>query len=274
VKTGKEVRLFQGHTGKVAAVAYSADGKQFASGGYDGVVILWNLATSKELSRLKQHKGIVTGLAFSPDGKRLVSGGALAKTFSFGNVQGGAPLMVMDDLLEWDLAKRTATRLPIQGTSVAFSADGKWIAAGGLHPDVKVEGKSVSLGGLYITEVLDLATRKRRHQIKQRGVAVVFSPDGKILATAAGVDHLDGLKVVQIGPSGRDIDRRIRLWEPSSGKERLRLPQDDASAIAFSPDGKLLAAGSYRGALTLWDLQAERHDPTPDPLERAKPAAR
>jgi hypothetical protein len=63
------------HPGGVVALAYSPDGRVLATGGSEGTVGLWDLATGKELRKLKGHDGAVLALAFSADGRRLISGG-------------------------------------------------------------------------------------------------------------------------------------------------------------------------------------------------------
>src|SRR5262245_62401378 len=68
-----------GHTDGVTSVAYSPDGKTLASGGLDGTIKLWNVATSKEQATLSEHKYSghrywVYCVAFCPDGKALASG--------------------------------------------------------------------------------------------------------------------------------------------------------------------------------------------------------
>ena len=65
---------------------------------------------------------------------------------------------------------------------------------------------------------------------------VVFSPDGRLLATAS-------------------TDRTARLWDPATG-DCLRTLTGHTStvwAVAFSPDGRLLATASNDATARLWD---------------------
>src|SRR5262249_297157 len=59
----------------LTCVAVSADGKTVASGGREGVVIVWEAATGKELHRLRPTEGVVC-LDFAPDGKSLATAGS------------------------------------------------------------------------------------------------------------------------------------------------------------------------------------------------------
>lgn len=54
-------------------VAASGDGKQFATGGADGSVRVWDAASGKQLHVLRGPKGAVYSVAYSPDGKALAS---------------------------------------------------------------------------------------------------------------------------------------------------------------------------------------------------------
>jgi len=54
-------------------LAYANDGYRLASGGDDGLVMLWNLQSGKLMSSFTGHSGGVTGVMFSPSGTRLIS---------------------------------------------------------------------------------------------------------------------------------------------------------------------------------------------------------
>src|SRR5262249_41748924 len=106
--------------------------------------------------------------------------------------------------------------------------------------------------------------------------AVVFSPDGTLLATA-------GQKFTKTEP--RTSVGEVRLWDVKQGKELAAFPMLDqragrghhgrASAVVFTPDGKLLIGGAYEtddlsagGEIKIWDVgtRKEKAAPTPPPI--------
>ncbi|MEG3906969.1 NACHT domain-containing protein [Microcoleus sp. w1-18aA5] len=68
--------------------------------------------------------------------------------------------------------------------------------------------------------------------------SVIFSPDGKLLATG-------------------DTDGVVRLWEAGSCREILTCKghTNVVESVAFSPDGEILASGSYENTIKLWDVK-------------------
>ena len=82
VKTGEEIRKFDGHTEGVWGVAISPDGRRALSGSgrwtldsADTTVRLWDLETGKELHKLAGHTQTVWNVAFLTDGKKALSCG-------------------------------------------------------------------------------------------------------------------------------------------------------------------------------------------------------
>ena len=72
---------------------------------------------------------------------------------------------------------------------------------------------------------------------------LAFAPGNKLLAVAEGFESQSGFA-------------RIKLWDWTTGKVRI-LPghrKTTPSALAFRPDGKILASGCHDGCLKLWDV--------------------
>lgn len=113
-KTGNLVREFKGHSGWVAGVAFSADGKYLATASNDNTARLWDVQTGQELRQFTGHIEAVFAVAFSPDGKTLLTA-SLDGTARLWDVQTGQELRRM--------AGHAA------GVEYAvFSPDGKFIA--------------------------------------------------------------------------------------------------------------------------------------------------
>jgi WD40 repeat protein len=122
---------------------FAPDGKTLATGGDDGKVRLWDVATGKLAGTLSGHSQPHTYVRYSPDGKQLLTGSigtAEVIRIAPGLPGKGPPVtskaIIIDraagEVILWDVATLTRQRtLPIAcPVSLAWSADGKILAAG------------------------------------------------------------------------------------------------------------------------------------------------
>jgi|GEM_PF-1154391 len=68
------VKLLEGHTRRIDAIAWRKDGLQAASGARDNTIRVWDIKQLRCVDVLEQHHDRVVCLAFSPDQRRLASG--------------------------------------------------------------------------------------------------------------------------------------------------------------------------------------------------------
>lgn len=75
-ETGGAVLELTGHTDTVSALAFSADGSSLASGGMDGCVRVWEVASGRCIQALEGPGDAVEWLSWHPKGNVLLAGAA------------------------------------------------------------------------------------------------------------------------------------------------------------------------------------------------------
>jgi WD40 repeat protein len=256
--TFKEIRSFAGHTKEVTALAFSPDSKTLASGGADHNIRTWDIATAKELKMWTGHELKVLSVAFSPDGKLLASGGLCSNAIP-GFPQGTTHA---DQARIFDAQTgKEIRKLSQRGTTVCFTPDGRALAvAGNYVTAIPHEGGSVSVYRGTKATLVPVAKEGEWVAIKGVGGALALSPDGRLLAIAYG-SQIQQAKA--LGKGGRNwiedevVHHRVSLWETATGKEIMQIPEDWATVVAISPDGRTLAVGSSSGKVQFKDLAPE-----------------
>lgn len=224
-------KALKGHSRAVFALAYSPNGKLIASGSNDTDVRLWNAQSGQAIKTLEGHTESVKTIAFSPDGK-IIASGSNDSTIRLWGVQADIATKILED--------HTGSV-----NAITYSPYGKVIASGSNDNSIRLwdvqSGKTIKILKGHTSPVNTVA----------------YSPDGKFIASGSGEMRTFGEKPV---PS----DNTIRLWDAQTGKllNTLKGHSDLINAVAFSPDGKVIASGSGErlgsgdNTIRLWDVQS------------------
>jgi WD40 repeat protein len=189
-------------------VLLSDDDRWLAAVDLKKEVAVWDVADGKQTATLDELTGTAQDVTFSADSKLLA-------------VTEGIRVLLWD----WQAGKTRGVPYNREGTicALAISADRKLLATAAGNP---------ARGGATTVRIWDLERNQRRAEFTSAGQPVsrlVFSPDGRRLATAAQTQSGQGF---------------LKLWDTASGREvfSAALPVVSISDIAFSPDGHRLAA--------------------------------
>lgn len=284
----------------------SPDGRTVVSGNFDGTAVLWDLGP-RWATRMGSL-GSATTTASDPEGRRVATIGAevnlggvtagnaveiistdgsstltvplsvpapsvavATDVVGLGHVDGTVSLL---DLTTGQVRAtlRTASSEPV--VSVAFSADGRFAAAGGFSGSVTVW--SLPDGNVYAE------LKPPDNPVDDEGIftRVVFSPDSVTLAhssLAGGLQLWDvrnrtmraelkgsnavGTSSLAFNPSGTLLaqggqDNNVALWDTTTGDEVAVLAgvRSAVYGVSFSSDGLLAAGGAGNAGVIVWDV--------------------
>ncbi|MDE0938169.1 MAG: WD40 repeat domain-containing protein [Mariniblastus sp.] len=291
---GGYMTLF-GHTRGVRSVAFSPDGTQIVSGGYDNKVKLWNGCTGEEIDTLPEQSTYIMDIGFGSNQNTIIFADAMHANTAFdlstakvlwnkyNSSNGGFEIAIsptgdriastgMNEILLIDAKTGKTISKHRTSTSVkkmAFSPDGKRLAA---------TFKSFDKG----LTIWDTDTGKTIESLGGQAILaenIAFSPDGSMLATSDGGSEItvwsvanyserwktggsSKINCVGFSPDGRFVvggcnDGTLQFWDARSGEKRHTLRGHTGAVLDFDfhPDGTRIATGSSDGTVKVWDAR-------------------
>ena len=279
-----------------ASPTFSPDGRWLAAAEYSppgdedngvafGRLWLWEVSTGRVKVK-KKFDDVLSTMAFSPDGRRL----------AFGDSWGGLGIVDMESGHLWREQRKMMTAAAV--SVVCFSPDGKLLAVGddpeegrGYMAAGGGEMFDVAIaGGDGTIRLRDVETKKTLRAFTDKNsegvVAIAFSADGKTLAAVYedgwvrvwAVDSVELARSFRVGGQSmwyaaavfsggaervvveRAGESGATIWDVAGGQKVGSLPEaeGDASAMAFSSDGRLLATADVddeEGRVVVWRME-------------------
>ena len=286
--SGKPLHKLEGYE-TVDNLTFSRDGRMLAAAGAETTNV-YDVKTGKQLAALDVE---ANHASFSPDGKLLAAAtkkspllfetigwtqtakldGHKGKvTFVEFLATGALATCAGKEVRVWNVATGTSAAFDHKGDTnhLCTSADGRYV---------------VSAGYKRHARVWDVAARKQAAELsghEQEVWAAAISRDGGLAVTGSGEgavriwrlpagelrhefrgnedDEADGSPVA-LSPDAKLAAANmttVRVWDTASGKQVANRPATaELSCRAFSPDGKLLAAGSS-AAVVIYEVGGAR----------------
>jgi WD40 repeat protein len=276
------------------AMQFSSDGTLLAAASDAGVLEVWDVASEKVKATFKFGSGQPT-IAFSPNNK-LIAASGIGNRISIFDLAGGEPRVIKvpgaradkdyvsgvafspdsTQLAEagndsdttpriWDVSTlKPSAAFPIRDRGnfplcVAFSPDGKFLAAGYNNDQIQVV--DIKTGKPRFTPQKDKGTVYRVGFSSDGNVLFVCRPTkgvfrhdaatGKMLGVIAPGEYMMEYALSGDGKLMATPDfsnRRVNLWEVPSGLQKAHVDvQDTPNSVALNPNGKLLAIGRSDG---------------------------
>ena len=227
----KPVAFTEG-VGQVNALAFSQDGKTFASGGFGTPIIqLWYVDTNTKHAITDLSLEALEAIEFSEDSTTLVS-------------------LSRSTIVHWDI-KNGGIGTMSQGIgdyegyeSAVFSQDGSSLAGGTKEGRIRIWDTTTGEERKRLIGHANVGLSRKEFKAVDVWV-LAFSPDGKMIASGSK-------------------DKTVQLWDIENDKKLATLETHEGwiTALAFSADGKTLASGDADKVIKLWDVDTHKERAT------------
>lgn len=257
--TGSTILSYQGHSDYVDAVAWSPNGQYIASGGWDGIVQVWDAQTGASIITYRGQSDVVSAVAWSPDGQYIASASWDGTVRVWNAFTGQLRTLYTNhtdivSALSWSPNGQYIASASWDSTvQVWYALTGETIRVYRGHTEFGhgefVDAVAWSPNGQYI------ASGDRSNTIK------VWDPfSGKTLMTDDEFNWDGGIvEAIAWSPDGTRIavgsrDKSVRIWQAFNGQLLLNYSRhtNEVSALAWSPNGRYIASGSWDRTVQVW----------------------
>jgi WD40 repeat protein len=256
---GPLVRILQGHTDWVNAVAVTPDGCHAISGSEmafmssDNTMWVWDLATGSCIQTLQGHTGHINAITVTPDGRFVVSG-SFDTTIRIWELESGKSVQVLKGHMN-------------SVNAIAVTPDSRFV---------------VSASSDKTLRVWDLATGACIQTFSGHNgtvSAIAVTPDGQLAISGSDdntlkvwdletgtctqtlIEHSNRVTAVAVTPNGQlaisgSRDKTLKVWDLTTGlcAQTLVGHTGTVSTVAVTPDGCHAISGSFDSTLKMWNL--------------------
>ncbi|GAB4816441.1 hypothetical protein N2152v2_003487 [Parachlorella kessleri] len=259
-ETGGAVLELEGHTDTVSSLAFSSDGTLLATGGMDGRVKVWEVASGRCVQTLEGPAEAVEWVRWHPKGNVVLAGAADYSAWMW-LAQTGACMQVF-----------SGHRGPV--SCGGFTPDGKAVVTGGGEEDASLRVWNPKTGECSLTvqghpyheagvTCLDLHSDSTAAiSGSEDGTAkVVNVHTGKVISTLNG--HEEGSSVEAVAFSrhlplavSAGLDGKLIVWDVATASARATCQHPEGvTRLALHPSQPLVFTGCLDGAVRCWDLR-------------------